>query len=96
MNGDKIRITHPDGRTITGTEIGVDDATWIPRGPTQGYDFLTVIRHRPQWPSMAAERTIYLDDENHWIDSLGQPVTVETLEPAAAPQGPQLVKRGER
>jgi len=96
MNGDKIRITHPDGRTITGTEIGVDDATWIPRGPTQGYDFLTVIRHRPQWPSMSNTCKILHGVDDVFYTEDGQPVTVETLEPAAAPQGPQLVKRGER
>jgi hypothetical protein len=93
MNGDRIRITFADGRSLTGTETGVDDATWIPRPATnQGYDFLTVIKHRPQWPSMCNQTKILHGVDDVFYTETGEPVTLELLEPAPQP-GPKLVRR---
>lgn len=92
MKGATIRITDKAGRSITGTVADVDDASDDAISGHYNLVAKATFKHRPQWPSMAAERTIYLDDENHWIDSLGQPITVETLKPGP-PQGPQLVRQ---
>ena len=95
MKGATIRITDTEGHSITGRVIDTDDAT--EDNIAGKYNLVTKarIRHRPQWPNMANERAIYQDDTGQWISSTGQQITVEVLQPAAAP-GPQLVKRGER
>ena len=92
MKGATIRITDETGKQLTGIVIDVDEPPDTTIGTRTDLVAMATVRHRPQWPSMANQRTIYMDIGYHWYDSQARPITVETIQPAPNP-GPQLVKR---